>query len=259
MTSPEPTVRCLRDGGQHQAPRHAGWDTGWRTLPFLVAETPTGGSWRLDTDAGRREVGDGSVLVLAPGTRHRLRALAAASVAMSSSWAYLHWEIDGVPLRLAPGVQVFTDAALVATVQRLGLPLHAERRAAIERQRDGLDLLLALHDASMPMAPADPAVALAMAHAQQHLGRAVGRAELARIAGLSPSRLHDRFVRVTGMAPLAYVQHLRLQRATALLAGTDLAVGEVATRCGFTSLYYFSRCFRAHIGCPPTVFRARQR
>jgi AraC-like DNA-binding protein len=255
MTSPEPTVRCLRDGGQHQAPRPDGWDTGWRILPFLVAETPTGGSWRLDTDRGRCDVVDGSVLVLAPGTRHRLRALAA----MQSSWAYLRWEIDGVPLRLAPGAQVFADAGLAATVQRLALPLATERKAAFQRQRDGLDLLLAVHEASMPMASPDPAVALAVAHVHQHLERGVGRAELARIAGLSPSRLHDRFVRVTGMAPLAYVQHLRLQRATALLAGTDLAVGEVATRCGFTSLYYFSRCFRACIGCPPTVFRARQR
>jgi transcriptional regulator GlxA family with amidase domain len=43
-----------------------------------------------------------------------------------------------------------------------------------------------------------------------------------------------------------------------LLTHTGLPVADVAARCGFKSVYHFSRKVRQHTGLPPTQLR-RQR
>lgn len=61
-----------------------------------------------------------------------------------------------------------------------------------------------------------------------------------------------------GLPPQRYRAQLRLDRACQLLADTDLPVGEIAGRLGFSSQAYFARCFRRETGLSPTVWRASQ-
>ena len=50
-----------------------------------------------------------------------------------------------------------------------------------------------------------------------------------------------------------YLTDRRLRRAVELLAATPApAIGEIATRCGFSSAAYFSRVFRDHLGVAPS-------
>ena len=46
--------------------------------------------------------------------------------------------------------------------------------------------------------------------------------------------------------------------AARLLRFTDLTVGEVAHRAGFTDPLYFSRAFKRHAGEPPMAYRGGQ-
>lgn len=83
--------------------------------------------------------------------------------------------------------------------------------------------------------------------------------ELARAAGVGGVHLCRMFHRICGRGPLDALRGLRLQRAAALLARGDLAVGEVAARCGFADAKLFSRRFSARFGCPPRIWRQRAR
>ncbi len=74
---------------------------------------------------------------------------------------------------------------------------------------------------------------------------------------LSESQLRRNLVRATGHAPNEYITLLRINRARGLLLETDLQVKEIAARCGFSSAYYFSRCFTAQAGASPREFRRR--
>jgi AraC-like DNA-binding protein len=96
-------------------------------------------------------------------------------------------------------------------------------------------------------------------HIERRLAAPLTRVSLARVAGLSPSRFHARFRTAVGMAPLAYVQHCRLQRAQQLLIATDLGVGGIAERCGFADAFYFSRLFKLRLGTTPSVYRQAAR
>ena len=47
----------------------------------------------------------------------------------------------------------------------------------------------------------------------------------------------------------------RLSEAAQLLQSSDLNVSDIGERCGFESLYAFSRAFRKAYGIPPRTYR----
>jgi len=79
--------------------------------------------------------------------------------------------------------------------------------------------------------------------------------DLVERLGTSRSTLCRAFRDAYGMAPMAYLRQLRMTQAEDLLLGTDLPIGAVAERCGFSDVYYFSRAFRKTHGRPPSAFR----
>jgi len=62
----------------------------------------------------------------------------------------------------------------------------------------------------------------------------------------------------TGLNPSMYVCKMRLERACQLLEITDLNIGEIAFRVGFSSQAYFSKCFTDWYGCSPLRYRRSQ-
>ena len=58
----------------------------------------------------------------------------------------------------------------------------------------------------------------------------------------------------TGQKPTEFIRTIRLHHAAELLREGHLSVTEVAYATGFSSVSYFSRCFRTMYGVPPTHF-----
>jgi len=78
--------------------------------------------------------------------------------------------------------------------------------------------------------------------------------EVADRVGVSRRQMERLFAHHVGRTPKRYLIDLRLQRARALLAETDMPVGEVAMACGFASTTQFSRRFRERFGTSPHAF-----
>ncbi|SEL45731.1 Transcriptional regulator GlxA family, contains an amidase domain and an AraC-type DNA-binding HTH domain [Nonomuraea pusilla] len=104
-----------------------------------------------------------------------------------------------------------------------------------------------------------PAVHRVQDHLAQHLDTPHTLAELAAVAHLSPRGLSRAFAAAIGVSPLEYQQQLRLERASRLLADTDLGVDAVAGRCGFRDVRHFRRLFSARYGMPPSQARKHMR
>lgn len=75
---------------------------------------------------------------------------------------------------------------------------------------------------------------------------------LAKKAGVSEVYFRREFKACTGLPPVKYIKKIRLENAKALLSTALYSVGEVATRCGFDSISYFSEEFRKAYGEPPS-------
>jgi AraC-like DNA-binding protein len=95
------------------------------------------------------------------------------------------------------------------------------------------------------------------AHIDRHAAYPLQVGDLARLAGLSAARFHTRFLDETGQTPMAYVRSRRLHLAHQLLCTSQLAVGEIAARVGYSSQSAFTAALLRQFGCTPRALRQR--
>jgi AraC-like DNA-binding protein len=82
---------------------------------------------------------------------------------------------------------------------------------------------------------------------------------LCEAGGMSRASLHRHFLTITGVTPLQYQKHLRLQDARRLLLAGDHNVSGVAFAVGYESVSQFSREYLRQFGSPPAVDARRLR
>jgi AraC-like DNA-binding protein len=81
-------------------------------------------------------------------------------------------------------------------------------------------------------------------------------AALARVAHLSPSHFSREFRRAFGETPHQYLLTRRLERAAALLRGTDRTISDVCFTVGLRSVGSFTTSFSRAYGRSPAAYRA---
>jgi transcriptional regulator GlxA family with amidase domain len=81
-------------------------------------------------------------------------------------------------------------------------------------------------------------------------------ADLARSAGLSPAHFSRAFRGAFGVSPHAYLLTRRLERASAMLRGTDRSVADICMAVGWQSVGSFTTSFSRMFGKTPTDYRA---
>lgn len=70
--------------------------------------------------------------------------------------------------------------------------------------------------------------------------------------GYSGEHFCRKFKDATGLTPMKYLQIYRMEEANKLLKMGERNIGKIAEQCGFTDSNYFTRCFKAHFGMPPS-------
>jgi AraC family transcriptional regulator, arabinose operon regulatory protein len=100
-------------------------------------------------------------------------------------------------------------------------------------------------------------VAKSVEFMKSHLSEPLKIATLAALVNLSRSQYTALFKRVTGYAPLSYLNHLRMQRAVQLLNTTHLSIKYISDQLGFSDQFYFSRVFRKMHNHSPSEHRHR--
>ncbi len=79
-----------------------------------------------------------------------------------------------------------------------------------------------------------------------------GVKQLAEMMGVSRSQLHRKLKKINGKSISTFIREFRLRWALELLEKDDFNTSEVADKVGFGSASYFSKCFTAHFGYPPS-------
>ncbi len=82
---------------------------------------------------------------------------------------------------------------------------------------------------------------------------------MAAAAGLSRSAFAERFRRVMGETPLAYLTRWRMMGAERLLSESALPIAEIAVRSGYRSEAAFGRAFKSFHGTTPAATRRAAR
>lgn len=81
--------------------------------------------------------------------------------------------------------------------------------------------------------------------------------DLARELGMSPRNFIRRFKEATGLAPLDYLQRLRVRAARSLLEDDHTTVQEIGAAVGYEDSAFFRGLFKRHTGLTPADYRRR--
>jgi transcriptional regulator GlxA family with amidase domain len=81
--------------------------------------------------------------------------------------------------------------------------------------------------------------------------------EMLKRSKLAERTFKRRFTSATGLAPIAYVQRLRIEDAKRRLETTDAPVDEISWRVGYEDPAFFRRLFKRTTGLAPSEYRKR--
>ena len=175
-----------------------------------------------------------------------------------------------------PAIRLDADRALVdggrcltagAMTAHTDLTLHVLRRlygADLARKVAGIMLVDGARTSqrpfmALPRSFADSLVQQAADWLAAHSEEPLSAQALAAALNVSYRTLHRRFDAAAGMAPLAYLQALRVEQAKELLEGTSLSLERVVERVGYSDVPAFRRLFLRSVGLSPAQYRQRFR
>ncbi|TDF92502.1 helix-turn-helix domain-containing protein [Paenibacillus piri] len=75
----------------------------------------------------------------------------------------------------------------------------------------------------------------------------------------TPTYITNIFKEVTGLTPIEYLHHVRIDKSKELMFSTSMSIGEIADYTGFCDQAYFNRVFKKMTGYPPSSFLSDKR
>ena len=92
-------------------------------------------------------------------------------------------------------------------------------------------------------------------YVRKNLGNKINLKSMSQNLHCSTVTLTESFRKEYGITIMQYVLEQRMKMAERLLLANTVTVTEIAERCGFPDVEYFSKCFKETHGAPPTVWR----
>ncbi|MCL2833675.1 MAG: PocR ligand-binding domain-containing protein [Treponema sp.] len=89
----------------------------------------------------------------------------------------------------------------------------------------------------------------------ENYSRKISLEEIAAVSGLSAPYFSTIFKKELGINLCDYLNRLRIDMATSLLAETDTSLAEIAKLCGYDDQSWFSKVFKSRLGISPGKYR----
>jgi AraC-like DNA-binding protein len=172
-------------------------------------------------------------------------------------FAPCRFEFDDAPraLEIVPDDVAVRCMQHLAVLQKQG---NAQREISDHLLAALLSRLKQIEGREAALKALHPGVAASVQWIDDHLEESINLEALAAHAHCSPSHLRAVFKQQVGSSILRYQQDQRMQYALKLLNQPHLSLREVAQRCGYADVEYFSRLFRRYHSTSPGKLR-RQR
>ncbi|WP_255513384.1 AraC family transcriptional regulator [Homoserinibacter sp. GY 40078] len=222
------------------------------------------GSGWVEVDGVRHGIGAGSVALIpsphphAYGSSHR--------TPWTIWWCHLRGndvpELFGATGATAerPVISLWSPERCVALIDEIlsGLTRDQSPVRLVAATGAAFKLMTQIASDRLSAARDDP-LQRALDYLAERVDSSVKVADLARLVGMSESRLATLVREATGGGVLAHHTALRMARARQLLDAGPFPIAEVARRLGYDDPLYFSRVFRRIHGMSPSEYRAQRK
>jgi transcriptional regulator GlxA family with amidase domain len=148
------------------------------------------------------------------------------------------------------------DLALYLVARYAGATTAQElaRRFALQWHQDGLTPYMVFKG---KRDHGDGEIASAQEWLSKHFSVKNAVDEVIKRSKLAERTFKRRFTDATGLAPIAYVQRLRIEDAKRRLERTNAPVEDISFRVGYEDAAFFRRLFRRTTGLAPGAYRKR--
>jgi len=229
------------------------------THPFFQIVLASQGELELEIEGHSGRVDSGYVGVIGPGESHAFSARAGnrflvidadLQQLLSNVSSLLNKFSNERFVALTPGAQYLIGYAESAA-------WHSPRILETTIKPLWFELLLQslCDDSSQKSDRSSKAVTRAKVFIDRFYSQPIRIRDVARAAGIGPSRLHVIFYDRVGITPGAYLAEVRLHHALLLLATSDMAIAEVAARTGHSDQSTLSRHMRRARDISPAAYR----
>jgi AraC family transcriptional regulator, arabinose operon regulatory protein len=250
-------VGWFERAGHHVIRRANGSD---QSIVILCVE---GSGW-VELNGARHGIGAGTVALIPSGHPHAYGS--SASQPWTIWWAHLQG--SDVPELIAvtgatisrPLVHLGSPERCVALVDEILIGLTRDQSPMRQVAASGTAYKLITQIASDRLtSDRDDPLQRALAYLTDRLDSTVRVGELARLVGVSETRLGVLFREATGGGVLAHHTALKMSRARQLLDAGRMSIGEIAQHVGYEDQLYFSRVFRKTHGVSPSEYRSHRK
>lgn len=207
---------------------------------------PVQGCIVIDMVSYKGKVTVGECVVVPSGTEHGFKADEAARFIVA--------DLTTLPAHLLEsGLAVFSiSPPLMSFLLFVEKQLQHQVDSGIEHSiLDVFSMLLSQQRATHTL---DKQMRIVQGWINEHLEQPISIDTLSALACLSPTQFKKRFKASFSMSAQQYISGLRMEKAKALLAHTDLPVQLVAEKVGYGDLSAFSRRFSVYTGLSPRAF-----
>ena len=83
--------------------------------------------------------------------------------------------------------------------------------------------------------------------------------DIADELAISRSKLYRKIKELTGKSSNEMIRNMRLEKSKELLAITEMTIGEICYKVGFSSPSYYTKRFKDHTGLTPKEYRLRNK
>lgn len=171
---------------------------------------------------------------------------------------------DGTVANVLLSAGIIKDGLIYIGKERRLLPIINKLRegtisAFLEANVMLQSLLFKLNREQISRQPAnnDHKISKLLQRIQDNPGKWWTVAAMAEYCNISENYLRTLFHEYTGLAPKAYIDNLKMNRAVEMLNNPKVKIYEIAERLGYIDNYHFIRRFTKILGQPPGKYRKR--
>lgn len=175
---------------------------------------------------------------------------------------FIHFTLGYPYDAIRPDIFVFditpSQQELIKSIseQLIGGQLKFLQRGSLELYALLFSVLHGLPENTWSNKKLDPRIVNAIQYMDQQIRATdISNQTLAKLAGMSVNAWARLFGEQTGLSPRQYLIRMRIEKACNLLHHSDISIEQIASECGFSDRYYFTRIFSRTMKVSPGVYR----
>lgn len=240
------------------------WEIGETIISFTDLTYVIDGEADYEIDGNIHRVKGGELLCIPPGSRRKAWSFPEKLVE-SQCMNVRIMDLSGQPVALPLGLitpigpqpelnPLFYKLSTAWLTKEPGYRVRSRAYAMLI-----LDRLLQIILYRKNKSPNDHRIFQVMTYVAHHYSEPIPIRQMAALSGLSPMYFGTIFRQQTGMPFRRYVNSIRLNHAENMLSSGEFNVSEVASACGFSDVFYFSKVFKELRGISPSKVKHHRR